>query len=108
QFGRAATTGIRPSAFEDGDLADAPWPRMPATADVTEALGSEMHVLFRVDAPPVQHAALGHARAAEENDDAALPLTAGKTLWTARVAPPSTIPPGHPPQPPPHPPTPHS
>ncbi len=94
-FGRDLILGIRPSDFEDGELADATWPRIPATADVTEALGSEMHVLFRVDAPPVEHAALGDARAAEDNEDAALPLTAGKTLWTARVAARSTIAPGH-------------
>ena len=60
-FGRDLILGIRPSDFEDGDLADAAWPRIPATPDVTEALGSEMHVLFRVDAPPVEHAALGDA-----------------------------------------------
>jgi multiple sugar transport system ATP-binding protein len=95
-FGRDLILGLRPSDFEDGDLADATWPRIPATADVTEALGSEMHVLFRVDAPPVQHAALGDARAAEDNEDAALPLTAGKTLWTARVAARSMIVPGQP------------
>ena len=95
-FGRDLILGLRPSDFEDGDLADATWPRIPATADVTEALGSEMHVLFRVDAPPVQHAALGDARAAEDNEDAALPLTAGKTLWTARVAARSMIAPGQP------------
>ncbi len=94
-FGRDLILGIRPSDFEDAELADATWPRIPATADVTEALGSEMHVLFRVDAPPVEHAALGDARAAEDNEDAALPLTAGKTLWTARVAARSTIAPGH-------------
>ena len=94
-FGRDLILGIRPSDFEDAELADATWPRIPATADVTEALGSEMHVLFRVDAPPLKHAALGDARAAEDNEDAALPLTAGKTLWTARVAARSTIAPGH-------------
>jgi len=94
-FGRDLILGIRPSDFEDGELADATWPRIPATADVTEALGSEMHVLFRVDAPPVEHAALGDARAAEDNEDAALPLTAGKTLWTARVAARSAIAPSH-------------
>jgi multiple sugar transport system ATP-binding protein len=84
-FGREVILGVRPSDFEDGDLADASWPRMGATADVTEALGSELHVLFRVDAPPVQHAALGDAVAAE-GEEGALPLTAGKTMWTARVA----------------------
>ena len=95
-FGRDVVLGIRPSDFEDGDLADATWPRIPATADVTEALGSEMHVLFRIDAPPVQHAALGDAMATDDDEDAAMPLTAGKTLWTARVAARSPIAPGHP------------
>jgi len=95
-FGRELILGIRPSDFEDGTLADPGWPRIPATADVTEALGSEVHVLFRVDAPPVQHAALGEATAAGDEDDAALPLAAGKSLWTARVAARSTITPGQP------------
>jgi multiple sugar transport system ATP-binding protein len=95
-FGRDLILGIRPSDFEDGSLADSAWPRIPATADVTEALGSEMHVLFRVDAPPVQHAALGDAAAADDEDDAALPLAAGKSLWTARVAARSAITPGQP------------
>ncbi len=69
-FDRDLILGIRPSDFEDGDLAEPGWPRIPAIPDVTEALGSEMHVLFRVDAPPVQHAALGDARATEDDDDA--------------------------------------
>jgi multiple sugar transport system ATP-binding protein len=95
-FGRDVILGIRPSDFEDGSLADSAWPRISATADVTEALGSEIHVLFRVDAPPVQHAALGEATAADDEDDAALPLAAGKSLWTARVAARSAITPGQP------------
>jgi multiple sugar transport system ATP-binding protein len=94
-FDRDLILGIRPSDFEDGDLAEAEWPRIPATPDVTEALGSEMHVLFRVDAPPVQHAALGDAAASDDQEDA-LPLVAGKSLWTARVAARSRIAPGQP------------
>ncbi len=94
-FGRDLILGIRPSDFEDSELAEPGWPRIPATADVTEALGSEMHVLFRVDAPPVQHAALGDAAASNDEDDA-LPLVAGKALWTARVAARSRISPGQP------------
>ncbi len=94
-FGRDLILGIRPSDFEDGDLAEPGWPRIPAIPDVTEALGSEMHVLFRVDAPPVQHAALGDAAAAGDAEDA-LPLVAGKSLWTARVAARSRITPGQP------------
>src|SRR5258708_13383699 len=81
---------------EEGEGAAGTGRRTPASADVTEALGSEMHVLFRIDAPPVQHAALGDARATDDDEDAAMPLTAGKTLWTARVAARSPIAPGHP------------
>ena len=97
-FDRNVILGIRPSDFEDGTLADADWPRLQARADVTEALGTEIHVLFRIDAPPVRHAALGQATAAVNGDadDAALPLDGGKSLWTARVAARSTIGAGQP------------
>jgi multiple sugar transport system ATP-binding protein len=94
-FDRDVIVGIRPSDFEDGELADATWPRMSTRADVTEALGSELHVLFRIDAPPVKHSALGET-AAEDGEEGALPLTAGKSLWTARVAARSKIAPGQP------------
>jgi len=94
-FEREVILGIRPSDFEDSDLADETWPRLGATADVTEALGSELHVLFRVNAPPVRHAALGDA-VAVEGEEGALPLTAGKSLWTARVAARSRIASGQP------------
>jgi multiple sugar transport system ATP-binding protein len=94
-FDRDVIVGIRPSDFEDGELADAAWPRITTKADVTEALGSELHVLFRIDAPPVRHSALGET-AAEDGEEGALPLTAGKSLWTARVAARSRIAPGQP------------
>jgi multiple sugar transport system ATP-binding protein len=94
-FDRDLILGIRPSNFEDAELADAAWPRLAAKADVTEALGSELHVLFRVDTTPVRHAALGDAAVGEGADEDALPLAAGKSLWTARVAARSRIAPGH-------------
>jgi multiple sugar transport system ATP-binding protein len=84
-FDRDVIIGIRPSDFEDANYADSSWPRIHATSDVTESLGTEIHVLFRIDAPPVRHAALGHATAADA-EDGALPLDVGKTLWTARVS----------------------
>jgi multiple sugar transport system ATP-binding protein len=97
-FGRDLIVGIRPSDFEDGSLADPLWPRIAARADVTEALGTEMHVLFRIDAAPVKHAALGPtaASADADADEASLPLDGGKSLWTARVAARSTIAAGQP------------
>jgi multiple sugar transport system ATP-binding protein len=95
-FDREVILGIRPSDFEDASLADADWPRIQATSDVTEALGTEMHVLFRISTPPVRHAALGHAATSDSEDDAALPLEVGKSLWTARVAARSRIAPSSP------------
>ena len=94
-FGRELILGIRPSDFEDADLADPEWARMPVTAGVTEDLGSEIHVLFTVDAPQVQHPSISQAVAGDD-DDAAIPLAGGKSLWTARVAARSKVRPGQP------------
>lgn len=57
-IGRELILGVRPSDFEDAALAERDWPRMPARVDVTEALGSEIHVIFTIDAPLVQHLSL--------------------------------------------------
>ena len=61
---------------------------MPVTANVTEELGSEIHVIFTIDAPPVQHPSISDAAAADDGDadEAAVAWPAGKSLWTARVA----------------------
>jgi multiple sugar transport system ATP-binding protein len=93
--GRDLILGVRPSDFEDAGLADPGWARMPATAGVTEELGSEIHVLFSIDAPPVQHSSITQAVAGDD-DDAAIPLIGGKSLWTARVAARSKVRPGQP------------
>jgi multiple sugar transport system ATP-binding protein len=84
-FGREVILGIRPSDFEDAGLADAGWARMPVTAGVTEDLGSEIHVLFTIDAPQVQHSGITDATAGGDEDEA-IPLEGGRSLWTARVA----------------------
>jgi multiple sugar transport system ATP-binding protein len=84
-FGRELILGIRPSDFEDASIADPGWARMPVTAGVTEELGSEIHVLFSIDAPPVQHASISDATAGDGEEEA-IPLAGGKSLWTARVA----------------------
>jgi multiple sugar transport system ATP-binding protein len=94
-FGREVILGIRPSDFEDASLADAEWAKMPVTAGVTEDLGSEIHVLFSIDAPQVQHSSIAQAVAGED-DDSAIPLAGGKSLWTARVAARSKVRPGQP------------
>jgi len=92
-FGKDLIVGIRPSDFEDSSLADPSWPELPVHVNVTEELGSEIHVIFTIDVPPVQHASITHARA-DEGEDEAIPLGENKTQWTARVAARSGIKPG--------------
>jgi multiple sugar transport system ATP-binding protein len=92
-FGREVILGVRPSDFEDAELAEPGWPRMSVRSSVTEELGSEIHVIFTVDAPPVQHASISDARA-DDGEDGTIPLAGNKTLWTARVAARSGIKPG--------------
>ncbi|HEY2489366.1 MAG TPA: sn-glycerol-3-phosphate ABC transporter ATP-binding protein UgpC [Streptosporangiaceae bacterium] len=96
-IGREVILGVRPSDFEDASLADANWPRMQAGAGVTEELGSEIHVIFTIDAPPVEHASITEAAQGEEGEDeAAVALAGGKSVWTARVAARSSVRPGSP------------
>jgi multiple sugar transport system ATP-binding protein len=96
-IGREVILGIRPSDFEDAALADPGWPRMQAVAGVTEELGSEIHVIFTIDAPPVEHASIAEAAKGDEGEDeAAVALAGGKSLWTARVAARSSVRPGSP------------
>jgi multiple sugar transport system ATP-binding protein len=84
-FGRDVILGIRPSDFEDASLTEQPWPRIPAAAHVIEALGSEIHVIFFIDAPPVEHQDVADLGPRGEDDESAMPLHEGKSLWTARV-----------------------
>jgi multiple sugar transport system ATP-binding protein len=96
-LGQELILGIRPSDFEDATLAEPAWPRLPVEVSVTEELGSEIHVIFFIDAPQVQHASITQARS-DEGDDEAIPLADNKTQWTARVAARSPIKPGSPAQ----------
>ena len=96
-LGREVIVGIRPSDFEDGALGDASWARLPVTVGVTEELGTEIHVIFTIDAPPVEHAAISSAAERhEEEDEAVAALAGGKSLWTARVSARSAARPGQP------------
>jgi multiple sugar transport system ATP-binding protein len=84
--GHDVILGIRPSDFEDARLTDESWPRMPVVTHMTEALGSEIHVIFAVDAPPVEHQDLADlVPEQEEEEGSASSLYQGKSLWTARV-----------------------
>ncbi len=96
-FGRKVILGIRPSDFEDGALAEASWARLPVTVGVTEDLGTEIHAIFTIDAPPVEHASITSAAAGhDEDDDTVAALSGGKSLWTARVTTRSAVRPGAP------------
>jgi multiple sugar transport system ATP-binding protein len=94
-LGRQVILGIRPSDFEDGAFVDADWPRVAVTAGVTEGLGTEIHVIFAIDAPPVEHASIASAGGGhDEEDDTVAALAGGKSLWTARVSSRSPVRPG--------------
>ena len=82
--GKKIILGIRPSDFEDASLASPGPAAMLVTAGVTEELGSEIIVIFTIDAPPVEHASI--AQAAETADEAVTALEGGKAVWTARVS----------------------
>ena len=83
--GRSVILGIRPSDFEDAEVwHDERRPTIEVTANVTEDLGSEVHLLFTVEAPPVQ------VEGVQEDQEAAstpIPLLAaeGTSVFTAAV-----------------------
>jgi multiple sugar transport system ATP-binding protein len=86
-FGKQVILGIRPSDFEDAAVTDRQWGTMRVTAGVTEELGSEINVIFTIDAPHVEHASIAEAsEASEDEDEATAALVGGKSLWTARVS----------------------
>jgi ABC-type sugar transport system ATPase subunit len=96
-IGRKVILGIRPSDFEDAGLADEGWARMPVKVGVTEELGSEIHVIFTIDAPPVEHSSIADAaRSDDGGEDTMSVLVGGKSLWTARVSARSTVRSGQP------------
>jgi multiple sugar transport system ATP-binding protein len=94
--GRELILGIRPSDLED----TAVWtgqdlPTITVLADVTEDLGSEVNVLFTVDAPPVE---TDETLAATEQDEGEIPLLAEehRAVFCARVDPRTSCGPGTP------------
>ena len=96
-FGKKIVLGIRPSDFEDATLGDSTWAKMGVKTNVTEELGSEIHVIFTIDAPQVEHASIAQARSdTAEDDEAVTALVGGKSMWTARVSARSRVRPGQP------------
>jgi multiple sugar transport system ATP-binding protein len=92
--GRTVIVGIRPSDLEDADVwAGASMPTIEVRADITEELGSEVNVLFSVDAPPVTTEET-IAASSDEGDDELLPLATDRAQFCARVDARSEVRPG--------------
>ena len=84
---RAATTvilGIRPQDFEDAAFADPSHPTIDVEVAVVEELGSATHLLFPIDAAPVDSAAV--LAATDDRERAMLLATDRRTLFTAEVS----------------------
>src|SRR5207237_10186372 len=79
QSGRVVL-GIRPEGFEDVHFADASLPQIDVTVDVIEELGPDTHVLFTIEAPPVN---ASEVREAMEEDDTL--LVTDRAVFNARV-----------------------
>jgi multiple sugar transport system ATP-binding protein len=93
---RRVIMGIRPTSFEDAGFAPPGWPGLKAEARVTEQLGSEVDVIFRVTAPRVQHqvmvaqfdtTATHKEPAGQEQAQTAGLVGEDESLWTAKVNP---------------------
>jgi multiple sugar transport system ATP-binding protein len=81
---RDVILGIRPQDFEDAAFADPSLPTIDVEATVVEELGSESHVIFAIEAPPVD---IESVRAAtEEGDHPVLIADDRRALFTAEVA----------------------
>ena len=76
--------GIRPEAFTDAAFSDASLPRLDVDVEVVEDLGAETHVIFPVDAAPVD------VSGAHETDEAQTLLAGARTVFTARLDPQTT------------------
>src|SRR5436190_2010066 len=75
--------GIRPQDFHDASQADPSLPTIEAEPAVVEELGSATHVIFPIDAPPVEAAAV--TATTDEGDSAVLLATDRRALFTAEV-----------------------
>jgi multiple sugar transport system ATP-binding protein len=75
--------GIRPEAFEDAAFGDS-GPTIEVQVEVLEELGSDAHVIFRVDAPRVE---TEEVRAVSEEEHEALLADERTSLFNARVNP---------------------
>jgi multiple sugar transport system ATP-binding protein len=77
--------GVRPESFEDAAFADPSLPQIEVEVQVVEDLGADAHVIFQVDAPPVD---VSEVREAAGDEEAI--LLADRAVFTARVHPQTT------------------
>jgi multiple sugar transport system ATP-binding protein len=84
--------GVRPEAFEDAAFADPGLPAIDVEAAVIEELGSDTHVIFPVDAPPVDSETL----LVREQQEEELTLGGDRAVFNARVDARSAAAPGEP------------
>jgi multiple sugar transport system ATP-binding protein len=84
--------GIRPQDFEDARTADAARPTIEVEAAVVEDLGSATHVLFTIEAPPVDVESV--RAASDDRERATLLATDRRALFTAELPEGTTVRPG--------------
>jgi multiple sugar transport system ATP-binding protein len=96
--GRRVILGIRPSDLEDSAVwGDQGLPTIEVRADVTEELGSEVNVIFTIDAPPVATEELRAAISDEAGEEAIiLADEEPRCVFVARVDPRTQASPGTP------------
>jgi multiple sugar transport system ATP-binding protein len=82
---RRVIMGIRPTDFEHGESAAAALPRLRVHADVVEDLGSELHVVFPIDAPRVSTEAVRAATDAATDDEGKLFADDQRAIFTACI-----------------------
>jgi multiple sugar transport system ATP-binding protein len=96
--GRTVVLGIRPGDFEDAAVwRDDARPELEVEVDVSEELGDQVNVIFRIDAPPAESDAVRDASTLEEGGaDVLVPLVAaeGRSVCTACVDPRTSARPG--------------
>ncbi len=96
--GRTVVLGIRPGDFEDAAVwRDDSRPAFDVDVDVSEELGDQVNIIFRLDAPPAESDAVRAASTLEEGGaDVLVPLVAdeGRSVCTACVDPRTSARPG--------------
>jgi multiple sugar transport system ATP-binding protein len=95
--GREVILGIRPADLEDAAVwTGSDLPTITVRVDVTEDLGSEVNVLFAIDAPPVETDETLAANETEEDHSEFARVDERRAVFCARVDPRTSCGPGSP------------